>query len=104
MTDQDGGELEALTALIVSDGWDVFVEHDAASLSSGVVAFGSGSDQFQGPLSVAATITLPPGGRFLLSLPTVAGWTVDATHKTLCIVNSDMTDAATVRLAVLGSV
>jgi hypothetical protein len=81
----------------------VFIEHDAASLSTGIVAFGSGSNQFQGPLSAAATVTLVPGERFQAESATTAGWTVDGTHKTIQIVNSSGTQSATVRLCIAGS-
>jgi hypothetical protein len=81
----------------------IFIEHDSASLSTSIVAFGSGSNQFQGPLSAAATITLKPGERFEQESATTAGWTVDGTHKTIAVVNSSATQSATVRLCVAGS-
>jgi hypothetical protein len=84
----------------------VFVYHDAASLSSGVEVFGSGANRFQGPKKGATdTDTLGPGmftGFGMLA--TKAGWTVDATHKTVSIVNTDGVNAATVRVFIMGTV
>lgn len=83
---------------------EIFVEHDAASLASGVKVFDAASDAFQGPLGAGESVTVVPGGRVLLSLPTAAGWTVDATHKNLSLENLDGSNAATVRYLVAGSV
>lgn len=81
----------------------IFIEHDSASLSTQIVCLGSGSNQFQGPLSAAATVTLKPGERFQAESATTAGWTVDGTHKTVQVVNSSGTQSATVRLCIAGS-
>jgi hypothetical protein len=81
----------------------VMVEHDAASLSTGIVAFGSGSNQFQGPLSASATVTLIPGGKYVAENNNATGWTVNGSNKTIQIVNSSATQSATVRLIVAGS-
>lgn len=82
----------------------VVCRHESESEASSVTAFGSGSNQFQGPLSAAAAITLLPGESFDLGSPTAAGWTVDGTHKTLQVVNNDGTNDATLRLLVAGSI
>lgn len=81
----------------------VFLEHDAASLSSGVTIFGNGTNQFQGPLSALAYVTMRPGERQLFEAPTLAGWTVDATHKTIQVVNTSLINPAILRLVVGGS-
>lgn len=76
----------------------VIIEHSSASLSSGVTVFGSGTNQFQGPLSAAATITLPASGGFAFWLPTATAWVVDGTHKTVQVVNNDAVNAATLSI------
>ena len=80
----------------------VIIEHSLGSLSSGVTAFGSGSNQFQGPLSASATVTLAATDIFTFGSQTAAGWTVDGTHKTIQIVNNDGTNAATLRVLITG--
>ena len=81
----------------------ILIEHDSASLSTSIVAFGSGSNQFQGPLSASATVTLIPGGKYVAENYNSTGWTVDGTRKTIQIVNSSSTQSATVRLIIAGS-
>lgn len=82
----------------------VFIEHDAASISSGITVMGGGSDDFQGPLAAGDKPTLAPGEWFAFGMPASStGWTVDGTHKNIAIVNNDGTDAATVNVFILGT-
>jgi len=83
---------------------EIYIAHDGTSLSSGIVAYGAASNSFQAKLSSAATITLKAGEYDKQTSYTAAGMTVDSTHKTLQIVNSDGTNAATIRYFVSGSV
>lgn len=83
---------------------EIYVSHDGTSTSSGIVAYGASSNSFQAKLSAAATITLKPGEDDKQTSYTVAGMTVDSTHKILQIVNSDGTNAAKIRYFVSGSV
>lgn len=84
----------------------VYIIHDAASLSSGITAFGGASGNlFQGFLSAAATVTLPKAGIFPMAIPTtVTGMVVDATHKNIDITNNDATHVATVNVAIFGTI
>jgi len=83
---------------------EILVEHDSASLSSGVTVFNAASNSFQGMVSAAGFLTLPPGGRITLSLPTAAGMPVSGSAKNFKITNVDGVNAATIRYVVGGSI
>jgi hypothetical protein len=97
---------EAITgALDFAAVFAVWVHHDRASLSSGITVLGGGSNDFQGPWSAGDKPTLAPKqGVAFVTEADGTGWTVDATHKNIAIVNNDGVNAATVRVFIEGTV
>lgn len=92
-------------AVVLAHCKAVFIEHDAASLSTGgITSFGGGSNDFQGVWSASDKATLLPGRWTAFGMPaTDTGITVDATHKNVALVNLDAVNAATVNVFVLGT-
>lgn len=82
---------------------EILVEHDLESAASSVTVFDAASNSFQGMLSAGGSITLPPGGRITLSLPTATGMPVAGGTKNFAIVNDDGVNDATIRYVVAGS-
>jgi hypothetical protein len=92
------------TAKAVTKVRAVQIEHLSTSLASGIVV-GNGTNPFGGLLTTnTATFTLAPGQGVIMYSPTTAGMTVDGTHKTIKVLNSDAVNAATYRRTVLGEV
>lgn len=83
----------------------VFIEHDAASVASGITAFGGASNEFQGVWAGGDKATLAAGRWIGFGMPaTDTGVDVDATHKNIAIVNSDGAQVATVNVFIHGTI
>jgi hypothetical protein len=83
----------------------VVVEHDPASLAtSGVRAFGAGSNDFQGPLSAGSRLTFLPGQGFaFLTNAALTPWETTDAVKNIALENLDLTNDATVNVAFFGT-
>ncbi len=85
--------------------YDVWIEHDISSLSTGGIrCFNGGSNEFQGPLNAASDATLVPGKYIAFGGPaSVTGFTVSAGAKIIDIVNLDSVNPAIVNIFVNGT-
>jgi len=82
-----------------------FLEHDITSTATSVTAFNGGTNEFQGPKSASSDDTLLPGEWTAFGkASSVAGWTVDGTHKRIDILNNHATNAAILNIFILGTV
>jgi len=108
--DFTGGLLSPLNESIAAafDFSSIFVVllvHDAASLASNIRVFDQTSgNNFQGPVSAGGKITLAPKQGFaFITQSDGTGWAVAAGTRKLDIINLDFSNAATVRVFVMGN-
>jgi hypothetical protein len=73
--------------------------------TNNVVIGNAAATPFLGPFGAAThTVTLPPGGMFMVSAPTAAGWTVGAGASDLLrVANSGAGTSVTYDVVILGS-
>ena len=102
--DLTSGLLDPLgEALVFGKVKGIYIEHISTSTAVSIKCFAAASNAFQGPLNTANYVTLLPGENIYLQSYSTAGWTVDATHKNLAILNNSGTNSALVRIYIDGT-